>query len=95
MSETRSETLSEHASKELLTDFAIPFAREGKVADAKAAVSQATAIGYPVVLKLCGDTIAHKTERDLVRLGLADPAAVERAASELVAQDRVQGFGRG
>jgi len=88
MSEDQSETLSEHASKRLLTDFGVPFAREEQVADASAAVSAANAIGYPVVQKLCGDTIAHKTERDLVRLGLADAAAVERAASELLAKAR-------
>ena len=34
------------------------------------AVAAADAIGYPVVAKLCGDGIAHKTERGLVRLGL-------------------------
>ena len=32
-----------------------------------------------------GERIAHKTERGLVRLGLADAAAVERAATELLA----------
>jgi hypothetical protein len=41
-----------------------------------------------VVLKLCGDAIAHKTERNLVRLGLGDAAAVTRAGTELLAQAR-------
>src|SRR5262249_24848435 len=36
----------------------------------------------------CGDTIAHKTERGLVRLGLADAAAVRAAAGELLALRR-------
>ena len=35
--------------------------------------------------KLNGDAIAHKTERGLVRLGLADATAVRRAAGELLA----------
>jgi acetyl-CoA synthetase (ADP-forming) len=48
----------------------------------------ADAIGYPVVAKLNGDRIAHKTERGLVRLGLGDRAAVERAADELLAAAR-------
>ena len=44
-----------------------------------------TPSGYPVVAKLNGDAIAHKTERGLVRLGLADADAVRRAAAELLA----------
>jgi acetyltransferase len=39
-------------------------------------------------VKLCGDAIAHKTERGLVRLGLADAAAVRSAAQELLAAAR-------
>jgi len=45
-------------------------------------------IGYPVVLKLCGAAIAHKTERGLVRLGLRDAAGVHAAAGELLAAAR-------
>ncbi len=45
----------------------------------------ADAIGFPVVLKLGGDAIAHKTERGLVRLGLADRSQVHQAAAELLA----------
>lgn len=41
-----------------------------------------------MVLKLCGDAIAHKTERRLVRLGLGDGAAVRAAARELLAAAR-------
>jgi len=48
-------------------------------------VAAADEIGYPVVAKLEGDAIAHKTERGLVRLGLGDAAAVELAATELLA----------
>jgi acetyl-CoA synthetase (ADP-forming) len=52
--------------------------------DTAGAVAAADAIGYPVVLKLNGDAIAHKTERGLVRLNVADAAAVEHAAAELL-----------
>ena len=41
-----------------------------------------------MVLKLCGDAIAHKTERDLVRLGLGDAAAVRTAGRELLDRAR-------
>ena len=52
------------------------------------AAEAAEAIGYPVVVKLCGATIAHKTERGLVRLGLRDAADVRAAATELLAATR-------
>ncbi|HKJ23815.1 MAG TPA: acetate--CoA ligase family protein, partial [Myxococcota bacterium] len=81
-------TLSEHDSKTLLAGYGVPCAREALAADPAAAARAAAAIGFPVVLKLCGDAIAHKTERDLVRLGLADAAAVEAAAAELLARAR-------
>ena len=42
-------------------------------------------MGFPVVVKLSGDGIAHKTERGLVRLGLTDARAVRAAADELLA----------
>lgn len=81
-------TLSEAASKELLAGYGVPFARERSAADADAAVGAAEAVGLPVALKLCGDAIAHKTERGLVRLGLGDAASVRAAAQELLAKAR-------
>jgi acetyltransferase len=81
-------TLSEHASKAVLAEYGIRFAREQLVSDPVSAVAAAEAIGHPVVLKLAGDAIAHKTERGLVRLGLADARAVEQSARELLALAR-------
>ncbi len=81
-------TLSEHDSKQLLAGYGVPLARERLAADPAAAAVAATELGYPVVLKLCGDAIAHKTERDLVRLGLGYADAVRRAADELWAKRR-------
>src|SRR5262249_39760384 len=68
--------------------YGVPVARQRLAADADAAAGAAAALGFPVVVKLCGDTIAHKTERGLVRLGLADAAAVRAAAGELLALRR-------
>ena len=81
-------TLSEHASKALLAKHGVVFAREVLAAGAPEAARAAEAIGFPVVAKLCGDAIAHKTERDLVRLGLRDAAAVRAAAADLLARAR-------
>ena len=78
-------TLSEAASKQLLAGHGVPVADERVVATADDAVAAAAELGFPVVVKLCGDAIAHKTERGLVRLGLADAAAVRAAAAELLA----------
>src|SRR4051812_13053326 len=80
----RTRTLSEADSKALLAGFGVPMAPEQLASDAETAVAAATAIGFPVVAKLCGDAIAHKTERGLVRLGLGDADAVRRAAQELL-----------
>jgi acyl-CoA synthetase (NDP forming) len=78
-------TLSESASKALLREFGVPIADEREVATAAEAAAAATQIGFPVVAKLCGDAIAHKTERGLVRLRLADAASVQQAAADLLA----------
>jgi acetyltransferase len=81
-------TLSEADSKELLKAYGIPFAREERAKDAAEAVAAARAIGFPVALKLNGEGIAHKSERNLVRLSLGDAAAVEAAAGELLGRAR-------
>ena len=78
-------TLSESASKALLREFGVPLAPEREVTTAADAAAAAAEIGFPVVAKLCGDAIAHKTERGLVRLRLGDAAAVEAAAADLLA----------
>ncbi len=61
-------------------------ADELEVATADAAVDAADSLGYPVVLKLCGAAIAHKTERGLVRLHLGDAPTVRAAAADLLAK---------
>jgi acetyl-CoA synthetase (ADP-forming) len=78
-------TISEQASKALLAPHGVPFLDERSVADPDAAVSAADELGLPVVVKLNGDAIAHKTERGLVRLGLGSREAVAAAATELLA----------
>ena len=81
-------TLSEADSKALLAGHGVAFPDERRCATAEEAVAAARELGHPVVCKLGGDAIAHKTERGLVRLGLADDAAVGEAAAELLAAAR-------
>lgn len=82
---TTSHTLSERDSKALLADHGVPIAPERFVSTAEEAGDAADAIGYPVVAKLNGDAIAHKTERGLVRLRLGDRNAVVASATDLLA----------
>lgn len=77
-------TLSEADSKALLAPLGVPFAPEHLVGSAAEAAAAAQQVGLPVAVKLCGDHIAHKTERGLVRLGLGDVDAVALAAQELL-----------
>ena len=79
------QTLSEAMSKQLLAPFGFPFTSEAIVDTSVEAGDAADAMGYPVVVKLNGSNIAHKTERGLVRLQLADRNAVEQAAVQLLA----------
>ncbi len=83
-----STTLSEASSKELLAAYGVPFAPERKVETADQAATSAAELGFPVVVKLGGDKIAHKTERGLVRLRLNDESSVRDAASQLLAAAR-------
>jgi acetyl-CoA synthetase (ADP-forming) len=81
-------TLAEDESGALLAAHGVPVAPTTRAADPSAAAAAADTIGYPVVAKLVGDAIAHKTERGLVRLGLADADAVRAAAADLLASAR-------
>lgn len=81
-----SNTLSESASKALLREYGVPMAPEREVTTAADAAAAAAEIGFPVVAKLCGDAIAHKTERGLVRLRLGDADAVSVAAADLLSK---------
>jgi len=81
-------TLSEHASKQLLAAYDVPLAREVLAATAAEAAEAAEVIGFPVAVKLCGDAVAHKTERDLVRLHCTDAASVRAVGEDLLGRAR-------
>lgn len=83
-----SHTLSEYESKQLLADAGIPIPEEHLVSSADEAARAAEELGYPVALKLCGRGIAHKTERNLVRLDVGDAEDVRRQTADLLALRR-------
>lgn len=80
-------TLDEAEAKALLkaAGLAVP---EGRFAiDAAAAVADAEAIGFPVVLKAVSRRIPHKTEAGAVALNLRDGGAVAAAAARMAHLD--------
>ncbi|WP_419919429.1 acetate--CoA ligase family protein [Candidatus Poriferisocius sp.] len=77
-------SLSEFDSKRLLAAHGVPVSRDELVRSPEEAVAAAVAIGGDVAVKLCGENLAHKSERGLVRLGLDNPEAVRAAGQELL-----------
>ncbi|MDE0420081.1 MAG: acetate--CoA ligase family protein [Gammaproteobacteria bacterium] len=75
-------TLDEAESKARLAAFGVPRPRGTIARSEESAVAAAAALGGPVAVKALG--IAHKTERQAVRLGLRDPCAIRTAAGELM-----------
>jgi acyl-CoA synthetase (NDP forming) len=75
----------EPARFKMLAAAGVPMIASETVASAAEAVAQATGIGYPVVMKGIADHLPHKSDLGLVRLGLADAAAVSAAYAALEA----------
>ena len=71
--------LNEFEAKQLLACYGIPVVETRAAEDEEQAVAYAAEIGYPVVLKLLSNTIAHKTDVDGVRLRLQSAEQVRSA----------------
>jgi acetate---CoA ligase (ADP-forming) subunit beta len=76
--------LSEYQAKLFLGEHKVPVTREKLVLGDEEAVKAAEEMGFPVVLKACGPDISHKTERNLVQVGLDGPDEVRRAYQQIV-----------
>ena len=85
VSASENSTLSEAKSKKLLANFGFNFAIEQEVFDADQVAQVASEVGFPVAIKLCADTISHKTERGLVKLNVNSFAEAQIAVAELKA----------
>lgn len=79
-----STTLSESESKDLLSNFGVPFLPETLAATSEQAVEFSLGFAGPFALKLCGSNIAHKSERGLVHLGISGEDAVGRSCQQLL-----------
>jgi len=82
------ETLSEREAKRVLAAYGVPVVEERLARSADEAVAAARELGYPVVLKAEAPTILHKSELDVVRLGIANEAELRLAYAEIVAAAR-------
>lgn len=82
-------TLSEAESRRIMAAHGVPvspFVTGHTTDEVIAALHGHPDLTFPLVAKLCGRSIAHKTERGLVRLHLADEPAVRSACDELLAR---------
>ena len=94
------EMLTEPEAKAVLDACGIPVVSTQRVdATPDAAVKAASAMGFPVVLKILSDDISHKSDVGGVALNLQDAAEVHQAAQTMLSRvqrqqplARVQGF---
>ena len=76
--------LSEHESKELLSLYKIPVAREMVVKTEGELMKAASDIGYPLVMKGCSPDLTHKTEQGLVKVDLRNDDEARAAFQEIM-----------
>ena len=76
--------LSEYDSKALLEKYDVPVTRDTLVKTVEDASRAASELGFPVVLKACGPDISHKTERDLVAVGIRDEEELREAFDRII-----------
>ena len=74
--------LDEAEGKDWLAKAGLPVPA-GQTVAATDVCAAASALGYPVALKMLGPRLAHKSEAGAVALGLASPAAVAHALAQM------------
>jgi acetyltransferase len=72
----------------VLEAYGIPVVADRPAADPREAAAAATAIGFPVALKIRSLDITHKSDVGGVALNLADPVQVEREAAGMLERIR-------
>ena len=75
--------LDEVESKKFLEEYGIPSVQTRLAKSKDEAVEIASAIGFPIVLKIYSKTITHKTDVGGVKLGLKTDKDVEKAFKEI------------
>ena len=85
--------LSEYESKQVLAAYGIPVTREILVEDSGGLEKATEEIGFPLVMKGCSADLAHKTEKNLIRVDLRSREEAGLAFEEIRGQ--VTGAGGG
>lgn len=85
--------LSEYESKLLLRDYGIPITRETLVRESDELTPALREMGFPVVMKGCSSTIAHKTEKGLIRVDIRNEEEARQAFEEI--RQHINGAGEG
>jgi succinyl-CoA synthetase beta subunit len=86
----RAKNLSEYDSKRFLANYGIPVTREAVVHAEEEAVTKASEIGYPVVLKGSGEALRHKTDLDMIAFNLKDKKSVRRMYRQLTRNPKAE-----
>ena len=85
LSVTAGIALSEHQSKDLLSEWGVPVTKESLVNNVGDAVAAAHEIGYPVAMKADVTNLPHKTDAGLVKLGISNDDALRTAFDDIMA----------
>ena len=80
--------LTEHRAKALLAASGLPETQERLATSAAEAAETASALQYPVVLKIASPDLPHKTEAGGVVLGLQNPQSVAVAYDQIIRSAR-------
>jgi acetate---CoA ligase (ADP-forming) subunit beta len=84
--------LSEYESKTLLRHYGMPVAREVLANDHEGFLKAVDEIGFPLVIKGCAPSLAHKTEQGLVRVDIRNREEADAVFEDLLA--RMDGLSR-
>jgi acyl-CoA synthetase (NDP forming) len=82
------DALSEWSSKRLLKAYGVKTSKDELCTSAKAAAKAASAIGFPVVMKVSSPDLLHKSDAGLVKVGVGSAKEVRAVYDELLAKAR-------
>ena len=78
-------TIHEHDAKRLLAAAGLPIVREMLCTSREAAIDAASALGWPVALKLVSDDVPHRSDLGLVAVSLRDARELGEAWDRMAA----------
>jgi acetyltransferase len=81
--ENGQKALDEHVAKILLAAYGVPVTKEALTKTENEALSAASKIGYPVVLKACSWEIMHKSGKGLIALNIDDSSKLKTAFQDI------------